>query len=436
MINMTIYDFTSDFYFKDNYALIVMVEYYKKKNQITQKEINDNMNIPKSNYRRAQQKNFVGYDKMLQKMGIYLGIPVNINLEIIRNLNEQFSLFYTCIVFSKFEESKSYFDNIVANFSHYDKTILLIPYYLAQFIYYLSEVNYTNKINYEKITESVEILESFLEKMSEEHRFLFYEYMTNYYGILKDREKVVHYGRLTAYMAPNFPDFEPTANYHLSFSFSLVSDFIDALIYANKALPKLEEQLNYNKAVFCRMNIAALYKKLGHFDEAKRLLKKNLIYLNFNDIPRLDQITYLNYADCMLMDQRYSDALKYYLKIQNEITKRQNYESIMIVYCMYKSGQSKVAKEYIDNLIKLNSQGKFPIDYLTLIQFFESYFEKGSTNEVLKKYKVALEYIPNYRFRGQYIIDLAQEIVDGLSASKSNKAGSKENDNIDNTYLI
>ena len=433
---MTIYDFKSDFYFKDNYALSVMVEYYKKKNQITQKEINENTNIPKSNYRRAQQKNFVGYDKMLQKMASYLGIPVNVDPAIISDLDDQFSHFYTCIVFSKFYEGKSFFDNIVANFSHYDKTILMIPYYLAQFIFYLSEVNYTNKINYTKINESVDILQSFLEKMTEEHRFLFYEYMTNYSGIIKNRDNVIHYGRLTSYLAPNFPDLEPNANYHISFSFFMVSDFIDALIYANKALPKLEEQLNYNKAVFCRMNIAALYKKLGHFDEAKRLLKKNLIYLNFNDIPRLDQITYLNYADCMLMDERFDEALKYYLKIENEITKRQNYESIMIVYCMYKLSQEDNAKNYVENLVRLHSLGKYPYEYLTLIQFFQAYFEKASNAEVMKKFRIAQEYIPTYQFRGQYIIEIAQGIVDSIQNTKTNKHSNKENDNNYNVFLM
>ena len=433
---MTIYDFKSDFYFIDNYALSVMVEYYKKKNQVTQKEINESMNIPKSNYRRAQQKNFVGYDKMLQKMATYLGIPVNVDLEKIRFLDDQFSHFYTCIVFSRFFESKSFFDNIVANFSHYDKTILMIPYYLAQFIYYLSEVNYTNKINFTKINESVDILQSLLEKMSEEHRFLFYEFMTNYSGIIKNRDDVIHYSRLTSFLSSNFPDLEPNANYHISFGFFMVSDFIDALIFANKALPKLEEQLNYTKAVFCRMNIAALYKKLGHFDEAKRLLKKNLIYLNFNDIPRLDQITYLNYADCMLMDERYEDALKYYLKIENEITKKQNYESIMIVYCMYKANKESDARVYISNLVRLHSLKKFPYEYLTLIHFFESYFEKESNSEILKKFRVAQEYMPSYRFRGQYIQELAQNIVDSIQNTKNNKHATKEVDNNYNVFLM
>lgn len=433
---MTIYDFTSDFYFKENYAISVMVEYYKKKNQITQKEINDNMNIPKSNFRRAQQKNFVGYGNMIEKMAIYLDIPVNIDKSVISDLNEQFSQFYTCIVFSKFYEGKYFFDNLVANFSRYDRTILMIPYYLAQFIYYLSEVNYTNKINYDKISEAVEILQWFLEKMSDEHRFLFYEYMTNYNGILKNKENVVHYGRLTSFLSPNFPDLEPTANYHISFSYSMVSDFIDALIYANKALPKLEEQLNYNKAVFCRMNIAALYKKLGHLDEAKRLLKKNLIYLNFNDIPRLDQITYLNYADCMLMEEKYSEAYKYYNKIETEITKKQNYESIMIVYCLYQMREEEKVRDYIQNLNKQNTSGKFPIEYLTLIHFFEAYFEKVGNTEILKRYKIAQEHMPSYRFRGQYIQELAQGIVDSIQNPKNNKHASKEIESNSSVFLM
>ncbi len=430
---MTIFDFTCDFYFREGYATFLMVEYLKKKNQITQKEINEKMNIPKSNFRRAQQKEFVGYTKLIEKMAGYFKIPVDIDKSVIDDLNEQFSQFYTCICFSKIHEAKAYFDNMVANFSSYDNTILIVPYYLAQLIYYVSDINYTNKVNFAKIEEAVTVLEWFVEKMSTEHRFLYYEYMTSYNGIIKNHENVVHFARLTLYMAANFPDLEPTANYHVSFSYSMVGDFINALIYANKALPKLEEQLNYQKAVFCRMNIAALYKKLGNVDEAKRMLKKNLIYLNFNDIPRLDTVTYLNYADCMLMEDKFQDALKYYEKIEKASVKKPEYESVLIVYCLYKLKEMDRATEYIETLNALYAEDKFPIAYLSLIQFFKAYFEKGTATEIIRRYKAAQEHMAQYRLRGQYIQDIAQEMYE---RTQSIKAAAKGNKIIDSSAYV
>ncbi len=417
---MTIHDFTCDFYFRDYYALIVMAEYLKKKKQITQKEINEKMNIPKSNFRRAQMNDFIGYASIIEKIADYLGMPAKIEDSVIENLNELFSYFYTCISFSKYHEAKDYYDNIVANFSHYENTILIIPYYLAQLIYYISAVNYTNKIDYKKISEAVEVLQCFLEKMSDEHRFLFYEYMATYNGILKNMEEVNHYSRLTLYVSPNFPNLEPSAFYHISFSYSMVSDFINALIYANKALPKLEEQLNYQKAVFCRMNIATLYKKLGNIDEAKRMLRKNMVYLNFNDIPRLDQVTYLNYADCMLSDENYNEAVKYYQMIEKNITKKHDFEAIMIIYSLYKMNQYDKAKEFFNQLSSLREQNKYPIEYFSLIEFFKMYFEKAPTADIQNQYKIAEGYMPKYILRGQMIQEIAKSLMESHN-SKSNK---------------
>ncbi len=415
---MNIYDFTFDFYFRDNYAIKTMIEYLKQKKRITQKEINVNCNIPKSNYRRAQQKDFIGYGKMVECMANYMGIPSKIDESIIRDLNENFNTFYTYICFSKFHEAKNYFDLITSNLKLYENSILIIPYYLAQFIYYLSDINYSNKINFEIIDEAVEILNVFVEKMSDEHRFLYYEYMTCYAGITKHNDNVIRYSQFTLSLSFNYPDLEPCAYYHISFAYSLISDFFNALIYANKALPKLEEQLNYIKAVFCRMNIATFYKKLGNIDEAKKMLKKNLIYLTFNDIPKLDRVTYLNYADCMLMEKNYSEALSYYLKIEDEITISPDYESIIIVYCLYQLNEVKRAEDYIEKLIKSNESKQYAQAYLSLVLFFKAFYNKSSLLEIKRKYKAAQEHMEKYSYRGSYIQDLANNIYIELTENK------------------
>jgi tetratricopeptide (TPR) repeat protein len=418
---MTIYEFSCDFYFQHHYDVLVMVEYLKKVKQITQKDINEAADIPKSNFRRAQMKEFDGYDDIIEKMAVYLGIPTKIDRSVITEFDDVFSHFYTCICFSKFKEAEVFYKQIEGNFKLYDNSILLVPYYLAQLIYYVTEVNYTNKVNHAKIGEAIGFLKHFVDKLSNEHRFLFYEYMAAYAGMLKDHEKVVHYARLTVYLAANYPELEPTANYHVSFSYSLVNDFINALIYANKALPKLEEQLNYMKAVFCRMNIATFYKKLGNIDEAKRMLKKNLIYLNFNDIPRLDRVTYLNYADCLLIEKQYADALKYYDKIVREITKKHDYESIMLVYCHYQANLLVEGNELVQHLVDLNHKKSYSMEYLSLIQFFEAYFNKRPQEEIDRAYQTAESHMSGYKFRGQTIQDIATALYVSNNVKKPNK---------------
>ena len=419
---MTIYEFSCDFYFQHHYDVLVMVEYLKKVKQITQKDINEAADIPKSNFRRAQMKEFDGYDDIIEKMAVYLGIPTKIDRSVITEFDTAFSQFYTCICFSKFKEAEVFYRQIEDNFKRYENSILLVPYYLSQLIFYVTEVNYTNKVNHAKIGESISFLKHFVDKLSNEHRFLFYEYMAAYAGMMKDQEKVVHYARLTVYLAANYPELEPTANYHVSFSYSLVNDFINALIYANKALPKLEEQLNYMKAVFCRMNIATFYKKLGNIDEAKRMLKKNLIYLNFNDIPRLDRVTYLNYADCLLIEKDYSHALDYYQKIVRDIIKKHDFESIMLVYCHYQSNLLAEANELVHHLVELNRNKAYSTEYLSLILFFEAFFNKKPQDQIDLAYQAAEAQMPGYKYRGQTIQEIASNLYFTNGVKKPTKS--------------
>lgn len=418
---MTIFDFSCGYYFKDHYDIIVMVEFLKKQRGLTQKDINESADIPKSNFRRAQLKGFSGSGDMLERMAEVLNIQTKIDPSTIASFDENFSRFYTSVCFSKVNDFKKYYDASTANLPLYQNSILMIQYYLQQLIYYVSEVNYTNVIAWEKLDEAIEFLKNFVDKMSNEHRFLYYEYMTCYYGFKKDPEKVVHYARLTIYMGANFIDFEPTANYHVSFAYSMIGDYINALIYANKALPKLEEQLNYSKAVFCRINIATFYKKLGNIDEAKKLLRKNLVYMTFTDIQRNTRVTYLNYADCLLMEKKYEEALKYYNLIEKEQTKKPDYEAIMIAYCMYSMKQADNANAYIEILERLNAANQFSSQYLALIHFFKAYFNHLSYKEIEAAFKLAETEMEVYKFRAQYILDVAHDLMDDLANKKAPK---------------
>lgn len=410
-----------------------MIEHFKKEKHITQKEINEATGIPKSNYRRAQIKGFVGYGKMVEKMAKYLGAKTRVSQSVIEEMDENFSHFYTCICFSKIEEAKKYYDLIVEKFEYYDNSILLIPYYLSQLIYYISEINFSNTTNYPKLDEAVEFLKCFVDKMSNEHRFLYYEYMACFSAFNKDSEKVVHYARLTTYLAANYPELEPTANYHVSFSYSLISDFINALIYANKALPKLEEQLNYNKAVFCRINIATLYKKLGNIDESKKLLKKNLVYMTFNSVGKLLRATYLNYADCLLYEKNYVEALKYYLLIENDLLHKHDYESIMITYCLFMSEKTDQANEFVSKLNILANDKKYSFEYLTIINFFYNYFNHETEQIVESSYQLAEEYMPGYKLRGSYIQDIAKRLYE---KNPPKKRTTPSRDTSYNEYII
>ena len=418
---MTIYEFSCDFYFQQRLDVLVMVDYFKKVNGVTQKEINDATSIPKSNFRRAQQKDFEGYDDIVDKMAQYFGIPLQVSKSEVDLLNDTFSRFYTCICFSKFKEADEFYQLILQRSHYYQNSILLVPFYLAQLIYYVSEVNYTNIVNYTKIDEAINFLKHFIDRLSNEHRFLYYEYMCAFSGITKNQEKVIHFARLTVYLASNFPELEPTANYHVSFAYSLINDFINALIYANKALPKLEEQLNYTKAVFCRMNIATFYKKLGNVDEAIRMLKKNLIYLNFNEIPRLNRVTFLNYADCCLIEKQYQEALIYYTKIIDTLLKKHDYESIMMVYCAYQTNQMDFANALVHTLKELHGEKKYSWEYLSLVLFFEAVFTKQSSEAIEKAYTEAENQFHGYKYRGQTIQEIAQKLFFATVVKKTNK---------------
>ena len=416
---MTIHDFTCAFYFKENYDKLVMIEYLKKRDSITQKEINDATKIAPSNYRRAQLKGFVGYEEIVDKIADYLHIQTKIDQSVIDEIDYNFSHFYTSICFSQTDAAKKFYDLIEEKRALYENSILMIEYHLAQLIFYITDINYSRNMNRIKQQESIDYLKNFIDKMSSEHRFLFYDYMTTNSAINRNPEYVIHYARLTSYLAVNYPELEPTANYHISFSYSLVGDFINALIYANKALPKLEEQLNYTRAVFCRVNIAALYKKLGNIDEAKRLLQKNLVYITYSKLDKLLRATELNYADCLLMENNYTQALVHYNVILKDILKKPDYESIMAVFCMFRLNNIDEGNKYVNELVLLEKENKFPYEYLTLILFFKAYFNKESNVDDV--YKVAEENMPSYKLRGSYIQEIALSMHDGNFTKKQNR---------------
>lgn len=405
---MTIYDFSSAFYFKNSFDQLVMIDYYKKEKQVTQKLINQATKIATSNYRRAQTKGFIGYEDMVAKIASYLGIQTNIDPKVIKELDQEFSLFYTSVCFSQVEDMKNHFAVIEGNKELYKDSILMVVYYLTQLIYYIVDINYSRKISIEKQDEAIRFLEEFVDQMSSEHRFLFYEFMCTKSAIENNREMVVHYTRLTSYLADNYPELEPTANYHISFSYYMIGDFINALIYANKALPKLEEQLNYERAVFCRANIALYYKKLGNIDEAKKMLKINLVYIGYSNLTKLKHATELNYADCLLIEKNYSDALTHYNVVLDKILKEPDYESVMKVYCLYQLNEKVEADEYIDSLEKAYKEKEFSINFLSLIRFFKAYFNKE--NNVNQTYQDALTYMPKYETYGSYIQGVAKSL--------------------------
>ncbi len=416
---MTIYDFSCAFYFKENFDKLVMIEYLKKKDQVTQKEINESTKIATSNYRRAQLKGFIGYEEMVDKIASYLKIQTRIDQSVIEELDHNFSCFYTSVCFSQTDEIKKHFDLINEKRPLYENSILMIVYYLAQLIFYITDINYSRQMHREKQDEAIAFLQNFVDKMSSEHRFLYYDFMCTKSAIQKDRENVVHYARLTSYLGVNYPELEPTANYHISFSYSLVGDFINALIYANKSLPKLEEQLNYIRAVFCRVNIAALYKKLGNIDEAKRLLKKNLVYISYSKLDKLLRATELNYADCLLMEFNYKDALEHYNIILDGILKKPDYESIMKTYSLYMLNRIDEANEYTIYLEKLHKDNQYSYEYLSLILFFRSYFNKEDNIEI--SFRLAEEQMPGYQLRGSYIQDIAKTLFEGSGNKKQTK---------------
>lgn len=426
MICMTIYDFSCSFYFRENYDKLVMIEYEKKQKQITQKEINEATGIATSSYRRAQLKNFAGYDDMVDKISSYLDIKTKTSQLTIDELDNNFSRFYTCICFAQESEAEFYYNKIIEKLPEYENSILLIVYYLAQLIYYITGNNYSSTLHRQKQDEAIDFLQGFVDKMSSEHRFLYYNYMCIKSAVNKNRENVIHYARLTAYLSINYQELEPTVNYHISFSYSLVGDFINALIYANKALPKLEEQLNYERAIFCRTNIAALYKKLGNIDEAKRLLRKNLIYITFSNLEKLKRSTELNYADCLLMEYNYNDALEHYDIILEKLLKKPDYESIMRTYCLYKLNKLDEANEYSKELVLLNREDKYPFEYLSLILFFRSYFNKEDNLD--EAYRIAEKEMPGYSLRGSYIQQVAKTIYENVQGKKQTSKNVADSD--------
>jgi len=405
---MTIYDFSSAFYFKNSFDQLVMIDYYKKEKQVTQKLINQATKIATSNYRRAQTKGFIGYEDMVAKIASYLGIQTNIDPKVIKELDQEFSLFYTSVCFSQMEDMKNHFEIIESKKDLYKDSILMVVYYLVQLIYYVVDINYSRQINIEKQDEAIRFLNEFVDQMSSEHRFLFYEFMCTKSAIENNREMVVHYTRLTSYLADNYPELEPTANYHISFSYYMIGDYINALIYANKALPKLEEQLNYERAVFCRANIALYYKKLGNIDEAKKMLKINLVYIGYSNLTKLKHATELNYADCLLIEKNYSDALIHYEKVLSIVNQPADYVSIMKVYCLYQLNSNPEANEYVSLLEKEYKNNGYPIQFMSLIRFFKSYFNKESNLDQV--YEEAFSYMPRYETYGAYIQGVAKSL--------------------------
>jgi len=77
------------------------------------------------------------------------------------------------------------------------------------------------------------------------------------------------------------------------------------------------------------------------------------------------------------------------------------------------------ANDFVTRLVLLEREKQYHIEYLSLILYFRSYFNKEDNLEAM--YKNAEEYMPEYKLRGSYIQDVARSMHDGTFNKKQNK---------------
>lgn len=329
---MIYYDFKIQKYFEDYRYLVAYINFSRMSSKISKKQMQHDNQISHATFRRAEVTNFVDHFELLSKLADYFGSSAEYDMEIIKELNNNFNLLYTYLYLNDLENMELYFKKIEEKKNIYEKSVLYSIYHFAKLIYYVSS---PLRVEINAINESIEILKLFRDDLLDVFSFLLDVYIFCYYSLIHDKDNVVKYAKKVYLELPKYPRLVPMILYQMSLNYYLINDYANCIFYSLEALPKLEEDLNYNRAICSNLNIAICFERLNNTVKCREILNKIFLHMMSNKIPRFEYLVKLTQANCCVSEENYQEAIDIFKELEDKRNvKGEN--SLMLLYCYYK----------------------------------------------------------------------------------------------------
>lgn len=140
----------------------------------------------------------------------------------------------------------------------------------------------------------------------------------------------------------------------MSLNFYFINDYANSIFYSLEALPRLEEDLNYNRAEYCQLNIAICFERLNNTVKSKDILNRIFLHLMIVNSPHIEYLAKLTLANCYVSEENYLDAVAIFEDLEQNRTFRGE-NSLMILYCYYRLNDVesfKKLKDILDDAFK------------------------------------------------------------------------------------
>ena len=378
------FDFGIQEYFESNKHLISMINYYRKSLNISKKSLQKENNISHATFRRAEVTNFVAHIDILHKLANYFDIPIEIDKTVIDELNDNFNLLYTYLYLNDIEKMEYYYHLIEEKKDLYSNNILFTIYHFSRLVYYVGS---HKRVEFGIISESLEILKYFQGEMLDVFEFLFDDYTYCYYSLIHDEENTLKYAKKVYLGVAQYGSLVPQIIYQMSLNYYFINDYANSIFYSFQALPKLEADLNYNKALYCNLNIAICFERLHNTIKSKEILNKIFLNLMSNNVPRAEYLAKLTLANCYVTEGLYASAIKLFAELEaKRDIKGEN--SLMLLYCYYKLGSKDAFDNLAGSLREDFLNDRFYVGYYDMLVLIEA-LANNNKSEALELFKIA-----------------------------------------------
>lgn len=370
---MVFYDFKIQNYYKDNKYLLAIVNYSRKSLKISKKQMQKDNQISHATFRRAEVTDFVGHPEILTKLAEYFQVPSTYDMDFVNEINDDFNNFYTCLYFSELDRIEYYYKKIEAKKDLCRGSILYSIYHFARLIYYISS---PLRVDTDTMLESIEILKIFREDLLDIFDYLLDEYTYFYYSLIHDKDAALKLSKRVYLEAHKYPRLVPLVLYQMSINYYFINDYANSIFYSLEALPMLIEDLNFNRAISCYMNNAICFERLNSTVKSKEILDKLFLYLASNNNKRLEYLAKLTLANCYVTDENYLEAVEIFKELENN-KKVKGENSLMILYCYYKSNNIKSFELLAESLHSELEKDNFFEGYYDLVLLLEAMISKN-----------------------------------------------------------
>lgn len=291
-------------YFNDYRYVTSLVKYLRSKQKLTRIKVANDLRIPFTSYRRIEEDPNFKNVEYISRVVKYFNINDNFDIELIKKLDNDLALFIHSILYG-YKDFITFYYEIISHKEKCKNSFLMIFINLTEFIY---QTYLLNKEELLKMNEVIDFINSFLDELVEEHRFIFELFKSTYYAIMNDKNEASEcHIKVLSYMDKN-RKLAPFVYSQLCGNYILLQDWTNALIYAVKSRNLLFETDNYYKLIQNRLAHAEIFYNMKNYEEAVSILESLssfLILFKGNGIP--DQY-YILHSCVLIVAKNYKEA--------------------------------------------------------------------------------------------------------------------------------